>query len=82
MRPTRSRHAPMIHLLGYPAPIVDIGFGIFAGFLLVRLGHSVLGLLRDIDDYRANRRSQPIQKPAAEELEGLADSPVSAGRVT
>jgi hypothetical protein len=56
---TRSsgRHR-LIHLLGYPALFAYLTFGISAAFLLVRLGHSVLGLLRDLDDYRAQRPSR------------------------
>lgn len=45
----------LIHLLGYPMVFAYIAFGISAGFPLVRLGHRVLGLLRAIDEYRANR---------------------------
>ena len=45
----------LIHLLGYPALFAYVAFGVSVGFFVVRLGHAVLGLLRDLDDYRANR---------------------------
>ncbi len=52
----RSAGIDLIHLLGYPELFAYMAFGISLGFLVVRLGHAVLGLLRDLDDYRANRQ--------------------------
>jgi hypothetical protein len=45
----------MTHLLGFPPLCAYVAFAISALFLMVQLGHAVLALLRDFDDYRANR---------------------------
>jgi hypothetical protein len=44
-----------MHLFAYPPFFMCVGLVLSTGFVLVRLGHSLLGLLRDFDDYRANR---------------------------
>jgi hypothetical protein len=45
----------LTHLLGFPPPCEYVAFAIFIAFALVALGHAVLRLLRDIDDFRSNR---------------------------
>jgi hypothetical protein len=45
----------MTHLLGLPPLCAYVAFAISALFLVVQLGHSVLALLRDFDNYRADR---------------------------
>jgi hypothetical protein len=44
-----------MHLFAYTECFMYVGLALSLGFGLVRLGHSVLGLLRDLDDYRTNR---------------------------
>jgi len=41
-----------LHTLAY---FSYVAFAISALFLLVKLGHKVLELMRDFDDYRSNR---------------------------
>ncbi len=44
-----------IQFLAYPAWFTQVGAVLATAFVLVKLGHKVLGLLRAFDEYRANR---------------------------
>jgi hypothetical protein len=48
----------VIHLFSYPPLFTDVALSLSLGFVVVRLGHKVLGLLREVDRYRAERRSR------------------------
>lgn len=61
------------HLLGYPELFTYLVCGIFVALLLVRVGHAVLGLLRDLDDYRASHSS--LQKPQRRTLDESEEAP-------
>lgn len=42
-------------VLGQPAVYAYVTGGLLILFGLIKIGHRVLDLLRDLDDYRANR---------------------------
>ena len=44
-----------IQFFAYPPWFTQVGAVLFTGFVLIRLGHKILGLLRAFDDYRVNR---------------------------